>query len=127
MHGGVEQTDRSTSPEYREKSALDCLLGITRLMGFKAVRPEGHLKSKCPWRRCLSPEPRPCKVSSFFRMKRGGISKRDLGKMARERRKKPRAFWEPSEDRCWQEHLSGWSTGLEQDNMEVPGHLDRLF
>lgn len=58
-------------------------------------------------------------------MKRGGISKRDLGKEARERRKEPRAFWEPNEDRCWQEHLSGWSTGLEQGNTEIPGHLDR--
>lgn len=119
--------DRSTSPKYREKSGLDCILGITHMTAFKAVRPEGHLKTKCPWRRYLSPEPGPCRVSSSFRMKRGGISKRDLGKVARERGKEPRAFWEPSEDRCCQEHLSGWSTGLEQDNTVVPGHLDTPF
>ena len=40
--------DRSTSPEYREKLGLDCILGITHMTAFKAVRPEGHLKTKCP-------------------------------------------------------------------------------
>ena len=44
MHNGMEQTDRSMSLEYREKSGLDCLLGITHLMGFKAVKTRRPLE-----------------------------------------------------------------------------------
>ena len=40
--------DRFTSSKCREKSGLDYILGITHMTAFKAVRPEGHLKTKCP-------------------------------------------------------------------------------
>ena len=44
----VELTVGYMSPECRGRSGLGCILGIMRVVGFQAVRPEGHLKNECP-------------------------------------------------------------------------------
>lgn len=109
------------SPECRERSGLGCVLGIMHVVGFKALRPEGHLKNECPKRRYLSPEPGPRKC---FRMRRGGISKGDLGGVAGEENQEHLGS-QVKTVRCWQERLRGWRTGFGLGNMVVPGHLDK--